>query len=327
MKRKIAGLLALSLVAGSCLVSSVDSQAAKIKLNKKKATIKVGKKVTLKVKGTKKKAKWSSNKKSVATVTQKGVVKGKKAGTAKITAKVAKKKYTCKVTVKASNKTTGSLPTPTPTQKVTTTNQTPQTNVNSLSTDQLAANVDIKAEKILSGVLLTATNRNTVWLDSVRVNYSLCTAAGTPVEISSLSFYNMKPGAMQQKVIGIMDTETLATIEVSKTIASKTVSYEPNWTYKDQSSSMTVTDQVTTDGEIAYTLKNNAGNEVWTDIVIYYYDEAGKLIDADYYSPILQANETKMDTFLPYYTYDDDYEKVYAYKTYKIVVTASSSSY
>jgi len=61
----------------------------------------VGKTYKLKVKNTSKKVKWSSNKKSVATVTNKGVVRAKKKGTAIITAKVGKKKYKCKVTVKA----------------------------------------------------------------------------------------------------------------------------------------------------------------------------------------------------------------------------------
>ena len=64
----------------------------------------VGKKAKLKVKGTKKKVKWSSSKKKIATVTKKGVVKAKKKGTAKIVAKIGKKKYTCKVVVKAKKK-------------------------------------------------------------------------------------------------------------------------------------------------------------------------------------------------------------------------------
>lgn len=72
----------------------------KVKINKTKATLNKGKKVTLKVTGTKSKVKWSTNKKSIATVTSKGVVTAKKKGTATITAKVGKKKYTCKITVK-----------------------------------------------------------------------------------------------------------------------------------------------------------------------------------------------------------------------------------
>ena len=44
--------------------------------------------------------KWSSNKKAVATVSKKGVVKAKKIGKAVITAKVGDKKLKCRVTVK-----------------------------------------------------------------------------------------------------------------------------------------------------------------------------------------------------------------------------------
>lgn len=79
------------------------SAARKVKLNKTKATIYVGKTVTLKLKNNKKKIKWSSSNRKVATVTSKGKVKGKKAGKVTITAKVGKKKYKCKVTVKRKN--------------------------------------------------------------------------------------------------------------------------------------------------------------------------------------------------------------------------------
>ena len=48
--------------------------------------------------------KWSSNNKKVAQVTQKGKVKAKKAGKAKITAKLGKKKYICIVKVKGKKK-------------------------------------------------------------------------------------------------------------------------------------------------------------------------------------------------------------------------------
>lgn len=74
------------------------------KLNKKKVTIKKGKTVKLKVLNTKKRVKWSSTKKSVASVNKKGVVKGKKTGKATIIAKVKGKKYKCKVTVKKAKK-------------------------------------------------------------------------------------------------------------------------------------------------------------------------------------------------------------------------------
>ena len=93
----------LLLVCG-LLVGLVDTagpaQAATLKLNKKKYSMYTGSSYTLKVKGTSKKAKWSSSKKSVATVNSKGKVTAVKAGKAKITAKVGSQKLTCSITVK-----------------------------------------------------------------------------------------------------------------------------------------------------------------------------------------------------------------------------------
>ena len=101
-KQGVAVLAAISLLITGTMVPGGASAKGKIKLNKKKVTIKVGQKVKLKLKNTKKKkVTWKSSKKKVASVTKKGVVKGKKKGTAKITAKCGKKKYVCKVTVKA----------------------------------------------------------------------------------------------------------------------------------------------------------------------------------------------------------------------------------
>lgn len=93
--------LVLTLVLAITLITPTSVSAAKkVKLNKTKATIYVGKSTTLKLKNNKKKVKWSSSNKKVATVSKKGKVKGKKAGKATITAKVGKKKYKCKVIVK-----------------------------------------------------------------------------------------------------------------------------------------------------------------------------------------------------------------------------------
>ena len=61
---------------------------------------------TLKIKGTKKKVKWSSSKKKVVAVTKSGKVIAKKTGTAVITGIVSNKKYVCKVVVKQKKKPT-----------------------------------------------------------------------------------------------------------------------------------------------------------------------------------------------------------------------------
>lgn len=91
----------------------VEAATKKPKLNITKKTISEGDSFNLKIKGTKKKVKWSSSNKQVATVTSKGVVKGIDGGsnkkTCKITAKVDGKNYTCKVTVKGSSLSKNSL--------------------------------------------------------------------------------------------------------------------------------------------------------------------------------------------------------------------------
>lgn len=78
-----------------------------ISLNKTKATVTVGYTTKLKLDGAKSKVKWKSSNKSVATVTSKGVVKGKKIGKTTISAKYKGKTYKCKVTVKANEKNVG----------------------------------------------------------------------------------------------------------------------------------------------------------------------------------------------------------------------------
>ena len=81
---------------------TASSTKTKLTLNRSSVSILIDGKVTLKatVTGKKGTVKWSSSKKSVATVSSKGVVVGKKKGTTIITAKVNGAKKICKVTVK-----------------------------------------------------------------------------------------------------------------------------------------------------------------------------------------------------------------------------------
>lgn len=81
------------------LVLLSSSVSAAPKISQKKASVAVGCTVKLKVTGTKNKVKWSSSNKKVATVSSKGVVTGKKAGTAVIKAKVKNKTLKCTVKV------------------------------------------------------------------------------------------------------------------------------------------------------------------------------------------------------------------------------------
>lgn len=108
LSRSVAVAIAFVMVATTAFIpvlsnDGVYAAAKKTKLSKKKATVVIGTTLELQVKNTKKKVKWSSSKKKIATVNKKGVVKAKKAGKTTITAKVGKKKYKCKVTVPKPN--------------------------------------------------------------------------------------------------------------------------------------------------------------------------------------------------------------------------------
>lgn len=105
MKRKVLSVLSCILMLSFVSIvnintsDSVVNAKAKIKLNYSELYLEKGETETLKLKGTKKKPKWSSSNKKVATVNKKGVVKAKKVGKATITAKLGKKKYKCKIIV------------------------------------------------------------------------------------------------------------------------------------------------------------------------------------------------------------------------------------
>lgn len=70
------------------------------KISKSTVIIQTGKSVSLRLTGNTQKVTWSTSDIKIAAVTSKGIVTGKKAGKAVITAKVKDKKYLCKVTVK-----------------------------------------------------------------------------------------------------------------------------------------------------------------------------------------------------------------------------------
>ncbi len=80
-------------------LAPINVSAASFKLNKTSVSLTKGYSTTLQVTGTSKTVTWSSSNKKVATVTSKGKVLGKSAGTCYITAKVGSESVKCKVTV------------------------------------------------------------------------------------------------------------------------------------------------------------------------------------------------------------------------------------
>lgn len=114
---KLKKITAIFLAALLCICTlSVSVSAAKndngITLNKTSVSVAIGKTVTLKATAAEKSTvTWSTSDKSVATVSQKGVVTGKKTGTATITVKIkgTKQEASCTVKVVRGKKISSSL--------------------------------------------------------------------------------------------------------------------------------------------------------------------------------------------------------------------------
>ena len=101
----LVAMLALGALGAVILSPSKAHAAAKLKISSASQKGVKGKTFTLKVKNAGgKKVTWKSSNKKVASISKKGIVVAKKAGTATITAKIGSKKLTCKVKVYGSAK-------------------------------------------------------------------------------------------------------------------------------------------------------------------------------------------------------------------------------
>lgn len=78
---------------------SLAQAKGKIELSDKSLILNIGDTEILTLKGTTKKAVWTSSDDTIVTVNNKGIVLAKNVGNAEITAIIQKKKYTCKVVV------------------------------------------------------------------------------------------------------------------------------------------------------------------------------------------------------------------------------------
>lgn len=97
-KSLLSTLLALMMIV---TVAAVPSFAKKIAISKSSVSVVKGYTTKLSIVGTNENPKWSSADETIATVSKKGVVTGKKLGSTTISASVGGSVFKCKVTVKA----------------------------------------------------------------------------------------------------------------------------------------------------------------------------------------------------------------------------------
>lgn len=151
-KNLVTTVLVASMLVGSLGVTSTPAEAkSKIKLSTTRVSLNGGASKTIKIKGTKKKVKWSvvSGKKNIKLKNKKKTsvkIVGVKRGTAKVQAKLGKKKYICRVTVRKS--------TPAKTITITTADtQTAKTVHDALNTGK-AVNLKVKGSKSSASKLM-----------------------------------------------------------------------------------------------------------------------------------------------------------------------------
>lgn len=98
--RRLKYICSIAIISITALSLSSNMSIAKPKLNKTKLTLSIGNSFKLKVKKYSQKIKWASNKKKIASVNNKGIVKAKSEGKCNISAKVKHYKFVCKLTVR-----------------------------------------------------------------------------------------------------------------------------------------------------------------------------------------------------------------------------------
>lgn len=228
------------------------------KLSKTSITVKKGKTYQLKMRNTKQKYKWSSKNKSIATVTSKGKVTGKKTGTTYIYAKSASgKTFKCKVRVNNNS------------NKVNTSTGTNSNNNNKFPTPSKSS-VTYHAEATANGEVIILQNHNN-YAVSADVN---CVFYRNGQIVSVRNQYNtvVIEGGMKYAMLMWNPGETWDSVKVNLTL--KNVSY-----FDFNAKNISYISNLGTNG-VVLSVTNNGKNGRGAHMAIVYYKD-GKIIGCD----------------------------------------------
>lgn len=192
-KKYILPILFLSVALVLVLTAPAGEITAKSKpiLNKKKVTLKAGSSTRLRLKHNSQKVKWSSSRKKVASVSSRGLVRAKKRGTAKITAKAGGRRYICRVTVRAARN--GTRKSEKNAQPNTTTQS--QTAVQSQTTAEPQATPEPDQTQTYARQVLELVNKERAaqGLETLTLDTSLCEAAAARAKEITELFSHTRP--------------------------------------------------------------------------------------------------------------------------------------
>lgn len=279
IKRLFVFGLVIAIVVTSMLVVPANGET-KIKLSKSSIRVNVGATYKLKVKGTKKKVKWSTKNKKIATV-KKGTVKGIAKGSTTITAKVGKKKLKCKVTVNSVN--------PIVTQ--------PPVN------NELAANIEAKVDKLMSGeILYTIVNNNAEAVPNIKLSVLFNDETGASVNPDTVTIEDLAAGETAYQVYSY--SAKCKQIDTTKSTISVEVAQKSSYK-KYVTSDIRITGAKNVDNEIVLTYVNTTVQTVFVRGLVFYKDESGALLAVDKIVVNLSPGATEFETFSkPGYKYD-----------------------
>lgn len=321
----------------------VNSVEAATKISKGKATLIKGQTTTLKISGTKKKAKWSTSKKSVAIVNSKGKVTAKGKGTATITAIVGNEKYTCTVDVQTPKINKSKLTITvgnTSSLKINGTDQkiTWKTSNKKIATVDKNGNV---VGKKSGKVKITATVLKKKYSCTVTVKAKQCKLSATKLDmqVDQLGFLELQnaKGKVTWKssnnsivkvsngiLLGIKPGTAKVTATHQKKKYTCTVIVKKMFSEKEALKNVSIT--TTEEKEaIIFNIKNNYTYRIRPSVEVLFYDANGRVVDMS--SDVCECLDPNSKTMLWVWKPYDSNDNIINYAYYECRWEMSDASY
>ena len=263
------------------------SEASTVKINKAIITLETGKTTTLKISGTTKSVKWTTSNNKVATVSSKGLVTAKSAGTVNITATVNSKKYTCKVTVKSV-----------------------------LTSEQATKNIQYVTVETNDGLLVILQNDNKIDV-TTEVKVVFYDKNGDMLSTDDDYIKTFKAGGQAVMDFIYPYDKNYDKVEYDKFDIIPTVDLKSIWKLKSYVNEVSISSNIGADGIMAKVTNNSNVNLNGIDLTILYYynNTVVGYNDKFVYDLKSKKNET-IEFDIPY---DNNYDDI-LYDNYKIVI-------
>lgn len=188
---------------------------------------------------------------------------------------------------------------------------------NTFVPSEQAAKVDVVPQKYSQHILLTVTNRNEEWMDSIQLECIFEDAEGYYVMEETISLPLMMPGEMR-KIAVASDAENIAAVSLKESNINVTVEQMGIYgTYEDKTDSVSML-QDNFDEEMrtySFTLSNQSQEVVSGTYICYLYDEQESIYDviSAPYEITEESDITEYIDLSPYEIMNDTEEGISSY--------------